>query len=225
MKQRGGPTTAGTLCAACVLLPAVAAFAAPLLPPRAFQTPESCTLEPFVDASAEQRERQLLHECGRDQLQMRVATPRVRPLDTGPSRIEVEVDQLVTVRADDLTASARLGWAGSSQEDRPRLQTERALIAADGLWRLDEQWALAMKMGRDLSAGLGTRATLSGMYRHEERHLVFMQLAAEDAGVTPAVGLRWWLARHTSFDLMARRAPNGSAIEPHFALQILGFCR
>jgi len=224
MKQRR-PTAWTILCAVSVLVPAAAAFAAPLLPSRAFQSPEPCTLEPFADSTAEQREQQVSRECGHDRLQMRVATPRVRPLDTGPSRVELEVDQLVTLRADDLTASARLGWAGSRQEDRPRLQTDRVLVAAGGLWRLDPQWALAMKVGCDLGAGLRTRATLSGLYRDEERNLLFMQVSAEEAGVVPAVGLRWWLAPHASIDLMARRTSDGGAIEPRFALQILGFGR
>jgi hypothetical protein len=229
MKQGGLTASAiGMLCTVGALLAgAGSAFAAPpLLPPRAFQTPEACMLEPFADASIEQHEQQLSRKsCGLDRLQMRVATPRVRPLDTGPSRVEVEVDQLVTLRAHDLTASARLGWAGSSQEDRPRLQTDRAVVAAGGLWRLDDQWAMAMKVGCDLGASLRTRATLLGLYRPEQRNLLFMQLAAEQAGLAPAIGMRWWLDRHASFDLMARRAPDGGAVEPRFALQILGFGR
>jgi len=194
------------------------------LPARAFQAPESCTLEPFVDANAEQRERQMSRDCGRDRLQMRLATPRVRPLDPGPGRLELEVDQLVTLRADDVTASARLGWAGSRQEDRPGMQTDRALIAAGGLWRLDRRWALAMKVGRDLGATVRSRATLSGLYRHAERDLLFMQLSAEDAGLAPTVGWRWWLAPRASFDFVARRMPS-SAVEPSLVLQVLGFGR
>ena len=155
--------------------------------------------------------------------------PKKASLDLGGAHavgVERETGSFALTTAASLQLKARPIAEPLRLIDQTELaETDRALIAAGGLWRLDPQWALAMKLGCDLVASLRTRATLSGLYRHEERNLLFMQLSAEEAGVVPAVGLRWWLAPHASIDLMARRTSDGGAIEPRFALQILGFGR
>jgi hypothetical protein len=152
---------------------------------------------------------------------MRMATPRVRATDTGPSRVEMEVDKQVTLSTDWMTASARLGWGGASPDAQPRLSTNRALLAANGLVRLDESLALDLSVGQDVAFGPRTRASATALYRPGSRHFVFMQVASQDEQLVPAVGMRWWLSpRRASLDVSARRSADGQTLEPRIGLQL-----
>lgn len=218
--------TAGLLCAALAwaLAIAVPCTAAPLLKDSAFARAPNCDLEPFADLDSGRGERLLERDCGPEHRDTRLDVPRVQLVATGVPRVDVE--QTVSTRWDSLIASARLGWSGASDEKQTRMSTQRALIAAGGLLKLDEDWALEMKVGRDAGPGLRTRATMAGLWRPVGEHLLFLQFAAEEGGVAQAVGLRYWLLPgRASFDLLARRSPDGQSIEPRFGFQLYNFGR
>lgn len=216
----------GTIALVCALLlvAGVAVAAPPLLPDSAFRTLPACApVDPFVDADAAARERRLDDTCGGEDppLSMHMATPRVRPTDTGPSRVEMAVDKQVTLSTDWMIASARLGWGGASPDAQPRLETHRALIAANGLVRLDESLALDLSVGQDVAFGPRSRASATALYRPGDRHFVFMQVASQDSQLVPAVGMRWWLAPgRASLDMSARRSADGQTLEPRIGLQL-----
>jgi hypothetical protein len=213
--------------APCLSLFATAAAAqAPLLDAQAFERPRTCAVEPLADPSGGQREEALQRDCGLDRLNLRVDTPRVRPQDTGPDQVVVEVDQVVTRQIHDFfVASARVGWSGATQEGFTRMETGQALVAASGRVRLHERWALDMNVGRDLG-GLRTRATVAGTWRPAEDHLLFAELAAEGGGIANTVGYRWWLVPERAVvDVTARRSADGLTLEPRLGLQVFGFAR
>jgi hypothetical protein len=215
------------LAAAVALAGAAAAEETPLLHGEAFAPPAACSVDPFADASLEQREQSLQRDCGRDRLNVKLDTPRVGAHDTGPNQVVVEVDQVLTRQVlDAFTASARLGWQGATQDGFSRLQTGRALLAANGRLRLHERWALDMNWGGELADGLRRRATMSGLWRPAEDHLLFAELAAEDGGVANVVGYRWWVVPGKAVvDLSARRTPDAAMVEPRIAFQVLGFAK
>jgi len=208
------------LCAAASAEPA-------LLDNDAFEAPPACPVEPFADPSVGEREHSLDRGCGRNRLDLRADTPRAQPTDTGPSRLVLEVDQLMTRQVlDAFTATARLGWSGATQEGFSRMQTGRALLAAGGRLRLHERWAVDMNLGRDVGPGLRSRATMAGMWRPGGDHLVFAEMAAEGAGVANVVGYRWWLVPDRAvIDMTARRHAGGETVEPRVGLQVFGFAR
>lgn len=210
-----------SLTAALALVAGVAMAAPPLLPDAAFAVPADCRLEPFAPPSAEQRERAWRH-CRAERLAVRLATPRVRPLDSGPSRVEVDVDHQVSRGIGPLTASARLGWSAWSAENFGGLRTARGLLAAGSRWRLDEGWALDLAVGHDTAPGL-TRASLAAVYR-PPGGLMFVQLAGGGAaGLAPAIGLRWRLAPRVGLDLGLMRA--GAELVPRVGLRLPVFGR
>jgi hypothetical protein len=204
------------LLCALVLVAGVALAAPPLLPADAFTTPRPCELHPFDDPSVEQREQSLSRPCGRDALKMRL-------FDTGPKRVGLEVDQLMTMHADDnLTASARLGWSGASDPSQPALG--RALIAAGGMLKLDDNWALDLSAGHDIGSDKRTRATASALFRPTGRNLMYVELAAEDVRVVaPGVGMRWRLTDNASLDVSARRSADRQQVQPRLGFQLSGF--
>jgi hypothetical protein len=198
-----------------------------LLDGDAFEAPTACQVEPFANPSLGEREHSLDRACGRNRLDLRVDTPRAQQTDTGPSRLVLEVDQVMTRQVlDAFAATARLGWSGATQEGFSRMVTGRALLAAGARLRLHEQWAVDMNLGRDIGPGLRSRATMAGMWRPADEHMVFAELAAEPGGVANAVGYRWWLVPDRAVvDVTARRSAGGDTVEPRLGLQVFGFAR
>lgn len=216
--------TAALVCALLLVAGVAVAAPPPLLPDGAFRSVPACApVDPFSDADAAARELRLERDCGGEDppLALRMATPRVRATDTGPSRVEFDVDKQMTLRTDFLTASARLGWGGASPDAQARLSTQRALIAANGLVRLDESLAFDLSVGQDVAFGPRSRASATALYRPGSRHFVFMQVASQDQQLVPAVGMRWWLApRRASLDVSARRSLDGQSVEPRIGFQL-----
>jgi hypothetical protein len=208
------------LCGAALAEPA-------LLDVAAFEPPAACAVDPFADASFDQRELLLERACGRNRLDFRVDTPRAQPTDTGPSQLVLEVDQVLSRQVlDAFTATARLGWSGATHDGFSRMETGRALLAAGGRLRLHERWAVDMNLGRDIGPGLRSRATMAGTWRPAGDHMVFAELAAEQGGVANVVGYRWWLLPDRAvIDVTARRNAGGDMVEPRLGLQVFGFAR
>ena len=215
------------LAAAIALAGAAAAEEAPLLPGEAFAPPPACAVEPFADTSLGQREQSMQRDCGRDSLNVKLDAPRARPGDTGPGHVVVEVDQVMTRELlQAFTASARFGLQGATQDGDARLDTGRALLAANGRLRLHERWALDLNWGGEVGAGLRRRATMTGLWRPSEVHLLFAELAAEDGAVANGVGYRWWMVPGKAVvDVSARRASDSRALQPRVSFQLLGFAR
>jgi hypothetical protein len=215
------------LAAGLALATVAAAEEAPLLRGEAFEAPVACTVDPFADPSLDQREASLQRHCGRDRLDVRLDTPRLRASDTGPDQVVVEVDQVLTRQIRDaFTASARLGWQAATDDGFSRLEHGRALLAAGGRLRLHDRWAVDMNWGGELAGDLRRRSTMTGLWRPARDHLLFAELAAEDNGVANVVGYRWWIVPGKAVvDVSARREPGGQSIEPRLGLQVLGFAR
>jgi len=209
-------------------LSAAAAGAQPqLLDASAFEARAACAVDPFADATLDQRELLLERGCGRNRLDLRVDTPRAQPTDNGPSQLVVEVDQVVSRQVvEAFTATARLGWSGATQDGFSRMETGRALLAAGGHMRLHERWAVDMSLGRDVGNGLRSRATMAALWRPADDHLLFAELAAEEGGVENVVGYRWWLVPERAvIDVTARLSAGGDMVEPRVGVQVFGFAR
>ncbi|MED5618446.1 hypothetical protein [Ideonella sp. BN130291] len=211
---RGAALVAALLCACH----AVAGAEKPLLPAAAFRPVPACApIDPFADASPERQERSL--GCDADiPLAMAVRTPRLRPTDTGPNAVELEVDRQVSLQGSYFTGVARFGMTAASDPADHRLQPRRNLVAASGTIRLTDDFAMDLGLGRDLLPAR-SRVTATAIYRPEGRHLMYLQVAEEAGLLAPAVGLRWWLIPGgASLDVSARRAADDS-IEPRVGLR------
>lgn len=225
-KRRLSLHLAATLVLAPVAHHAVARDIEPLLPPDAFRPVTACSsIDPFADRRPDEAHRRLDADCNPDApWRLVVRTPRVRPTDTGPSRVEVDVDRQVGVHTGFFTGVARLGVAAASDGVEPRLQPRRTLLAAHGTVRLGEQLSLDLGIGHDAFPAPRRRATATATYRIPGRHLLFLQVADEpDSEPVPSLGLRWWLIPgRTSLDLSARRTPDGEIVEPRIGLRWSG---
>jgi hypothetical protein len=199
-----------------------------LLPSSAFAALPPCGLDPFADASTDERALQFERPCGQDQLRLRVNSARP-VVEAGAVRYEFEVDQLLTQHlGDELTTTARLNWLGAGEEQSNGTQTSaRALFAAGAQYRLDPDWSLQLNVGREATpTDPRTRATMSGAWRPAGEHLLYMQWAAEPEGVANTVGMRWWLVpRRMAVDVTARVPPDGQAVEPRLGLSLLEWAR
>jgi hypothetical protein len=204
-----------------VLLAASHAIAGPdrpLLSAAAFKTVPTCApVDPFSDASPEHEERNW--GCDAEiPLTMAVRTPRLKPTDGGPSAVEVQVDRQLSLQSGFFTGAARLGMQASSDPNEYRLRPRRNLLAASGSFRLAQDLALDLDVGRDIPA-LRSRATSTAVYRPEGRHLMYVQVAEQDGTLGPAVGMRWWITPGgASLDVSARRLPDDS-VEPRVGLR------
>lgn len=210
---------AAALLAACA---AVAGPWQPLLPASAFRTVPACApIDPFATTDPE-RELNNARDCVADMpLNMAVRTPRLRPTDTGPRIVELQLDSQVSLLQTPLfTGVARLGVEAASDPTYRRLQPRRNLLAANGTLRLTSNLALDLGLGSDLVPTLRNRATATAIYRPEGRHLMYVQVAEEEGALGPAVGMRWQLTSNgsASVDLSARRLADDS-IEPRFGLR------
>lgn len=199
-------------------LTAAAQAATPVLPGSAFVAPSPCRVDPFSDASPDQREREFNQACGRDR-------PGVRFVKPDPRRLGMEADQLLTRPADPLRASVRLGWSGA-QEAAVRggpAMTGRADAAAGMRMRVTGDWALDVKLGRAAGTGPQKRHTVAALWRPGGENLLFTQWAEEEAGLAHSIGMRWWLLPgKVVFDLTARRPPAGGTVEPRIGLSWFG---
>jgi len=201
--------------------PAWAELRPPLLPAHAFRSVAACpTVDPFSDPQPDRQER--WHDCQTDlPLALAVRTPKVRPQDTGPGAVELDVDsQLGLLQRPGFSGVARLGLRATTDPLSGRLQPRRGLVAAKGTLRLSPDFALDLGLGRDVVQAPRSRASATAIYRPEGRHLLYLQVAADkDGTVSPAVGLRWWLMPGAaSLDLSARRAADDT-IEPRLGLR------
>jgi hypothetical protein len=205
---------------------AFAQTAGPTLPSSAFVVPQPCRVDPYGDASPEQREQELDRQCGLDRLQMRVDGPRVQPTAVAMNTPKFELDQLVSRNDGPLINSLRMGWAATLDDKVGKLETEHALVAAGSQLRLGDDWALDMNVGRDVGAKLPRRTTFTGLWRPAGESMMFAQLAPEASGLASTVGMRWWLVpKRLVLDVAAHRSADGQSIEPRVGLSVLQFGR
>lgn len=219
---RRAPAPAAALVALLAALVSPAAHAEPpLLPSQAFRAVPACDpIDPFAEPDPE-RGAAATRDCGRDRpLTMAVRTPRLRPTDTGPSAVELDLDKQFSVRHGPFTASARMDLRAASQPNELRLLPQRGVLAAAGTLRLGRDLALDLGLGRDLATTPRTRATATAVYRPEAGQVMYLRLAAEaDGALSPAVGLRWMLRPlNAALDLSARRSAD-DGIEPRVGLR------
>jgi hypothetical protein len=199
-----------------------------LLPQAAFVETPPCVVDPFATTGALERAQQLEQACGQDRLRVRVDTPQIRPRDPGPGRYEFQVEQTVTQRLDErLSATARVDWAGAGDEEIDRVMTGRAVVAAGALYRPDPSLDLQVDIGRDAGPSMRTRATVAGAWRPTaDDNVVFMEWAAEEAGVANTMGMRWWLVpRRMAVDVTAYVAPDRHRVEPRVGFSLLDWGR
>lgn len=222
----------GALMALCALAApgsawsaGLAARAAPverLLPPAAFREVTPCApIDPFADATADPRPRRT--ECGTEApWRLSVRTPRLRPVDPGPGRIELDLDRQVGLRRGAFTGLARLDVRADSPNGPQGLQARRTLLAAQGRLQLAERLSLSLGVGRDLLPEGRSRAVASATWQAPGRHVMVMQLAAEpERGLASSLGLRWWLAPgRLALDLGATREADAPSLAPRIALRM-----
>jgi hypothetical protein len=194
----------------------------PLLSAAAFRAVPACApIDPFATADPERQERNLAG-CDADiPLSMAVRTPRLRPTDTGPGAVELQVDSQVSLLQTSLfTGVARFGVQAATDPAERRLVPRRNLLAASGTLHLTPNFALDLGLGSDVLPTPRSRATATAIYRPEGRHLMYVQVAEEAGTLGPAVGLRWQLTTDgsASVDVSARRLADDS-IEPRFGLR------
>lgn len=193
---------------------AQAAVADPVLPARAFVDPPVCRVDPYADASLEQRERRL----GRSQCADRFA---LRPDTSQSRRPRLELEKNVAYRLDDLSFNFSLGWAGWRDTVRATSRTERATLAGGALVRLGPGWALDGSLGRDMRAGNRLRSTLTSLWKPPAGPTTFLQWSAEPSGLARLAGLRWWaVPNRFSFDLTVAAPPASAPLQPRLGLSI-----
>jgi hypothetical protein len=219
LRPARGAVLITALLAACH---AVAGADRPLLSAAAFRTVPACApIDPFATIDPDRQQRSL-GGCDADiPLSMAVRTPRLRPTDTGPSAVELQVDSQVSLLQTSLfTGVARFGMQAATDPADRRLVPRRNLLAASGTLRLTSNLALDLGLGSDVLPTLRNRATATAVYRPEGRHLMYVQVAEEAGTLGPAVGMRWQLTTDgsASVDLSARRLADDS-IEPRFGLR------
>lgn len=222
MAARAARALAAGIGAAALAASAQASGLAPLLTGGAFSSAPPCAVDPFADAGAEQRAEMLRTDCGQDRFMFDLRTPRANATDTGASRVELDVDQLMTRRFDGFLLSARFGYSAAGAASLEGLHTARMLLAAGGQWRIDDDLALDLQLGHDAGPAQRSRARLGGQWRPADSQLLFAQWAADTERQSQTVGWRWSMWRQRAWlEVSARR--EGELVEPRVGLRVTGF--
>lgn len=177
--------------------------------PAAVQAEPACTVDPFAAPAPADREAGLAvaQRCGGEHLNWFVEPPDPAAAARRTGVLRARID---SVRSEPLLpgllGSVRLGWAGLGGEPTTGLRTERTVLAAGGLLRLSEDWAVRMELGRDLTAD-SQRSTVGGSWRPVSTALVFAEWSETPGPAQPqrVVGARWWLLpKLLAVDVQAR---------------------
>lgn len=169
-----------------------------------------CRVDPFGEPSAAERGAMLSRGCGGERVDYKLESLRDRPTDPGPSRVAARLDAITSRPLGQVLGTLRLNWAGGGSEASDRLlRTERTAWSAGTWWKLDSDWALQMDVGREITGGPRTRATVAGIWRPVRSAVMFAEWAGTPEGPDgQRVGLRWWLVRNRlSLEAAARRPP------------------
>lgn len=172
----------------------------------------ACSAQPFADESAAAHELRLQRACGGEHARWNLATPRLRPADAGPGALKAEFSKVVTRALDDWRSTLQLDWAGTRTGSMSGLRTERAILGAATLLRLDD-WAFHAKLGRELAGLPTTRATLASLWQPTRSALVFAEWAGSHAGTLGhRLGARWRpVPGLLALDFAARQLPGNTA--------------
>lgn len=123
-----------------------------------------------------------------------------------------QFSKVVTRTLEDWRSTLQLDWAGARTGSMSGLRTERATLGASTLLRLDD-WALHVKLGRELAGTPSTRATFASLWQPTRSALVFAEWAGSHLGTQGhRLGARWWpVPGLMAFDFAARQLPGSSA--------------
>jgi len=171
-----------------------------------------CPTEPFSDVSAAQRAALLSGQCSSENSNWKLDTPRAKPADAGPSLVKAQFNTGVSRQFSSLQGMLKFNWAGLRNEwVGGGLRTEQAALAAGGLIRLGDMWAVQMNLGRELTGAARSRATMASIWQPTSRGLLFAEWAGSDTGTEARrVGGRWWLVPgKLVMDVGARYMPEG----------------
>jgi len=177
----------------------------------AHAAPPACRVEPFAEESVGDRESALNKGCGGEHLAYQLDTPKLRPMDTGPSQLNAQVDASVTEPlSSQLATTLRFVWAGQRSDEAGRLQAQRSMLGAGTVLKLNEDLALQASVGHDVIASRN-RATVAGIWQPTDRGLAFAEWSAvDDRTEAHRVGARLWvLPKRMSLDI-ATKLPRDS---------------
>jgi hypothetical protein len=81
--------------------------------------------------------------------------------------------------------------------------------------------AQPMRVADELAVEVQAERVASALVRPADPQLLVIQLTSDKSRITPALGIRWWLAqRRASFELMVRRSLDSQRVEPQIGVQV-----
>lgn len=167
----------------------------------------ACQADPFGSPPPAERDQNLARPCGGEHLRVHVEPPDPGAAARRTGVLRTRVDSVASQRvAPGLTGTVKMSWTSLAGEPHSGLRTERTLLAAGGLMRLSDEWALQMNAGRDLMTARNV-ATMGGAWRPVGLGLVFAEWIGNDGGAEAhRLGARWWvLPKKLSLEFDARR--------------------
>jgi hypothetical protein len=117
--------------------------------------------------------------------------------------------------------------ASTSAPEQPSFAVEadrRAQRRLGHTLHLAERWVLEAQLARQ--PGAPSRASMASVWWPASGESLYLQVAAEEAGLANAVGVRWWLASGRAvLDVGVRRGRDVPSVEPRVSLQLFEFAR
>jgi hypothetical protein len=179
---------------------------------------QPCAVEPFGEQPVDVQEAILRRGCGGEHTRWYVETPRAKESDPGPSMVRTQFDSVASEPLGaGLLGTVRMSWSGFGNEEEGGLRTERATVAAGGMWRFDDAFALQFSLGREMTGMPRSRATMAGVWSPIDSGVFFAEWAGSQQGTeNHRFGARWWLLpRHLAIDVSARQLPEGGGLVDH----------
>ncbi|HEX3140822.1 MAG TPA: hypothetical protein VHQ87_12255 [Rhizobacter sp.] len=156
---------------------------------------------------------QMAGSCGYDGSRWKIETPRVKPVDAGPSAVKAEFSSLNSMRFSSLVGSLKFDWAGLRDAyAEGGLRTARTALAFGGMLQLLDSVALQTNLGVEYTGVERTRATVASVWQPFKAGMLFAEWAGSEAGTEAhRIGGRLWLVpSRFAIDLAARHLPDGS---------------
>jgi len=170
-------------------------------------TVAACAADPFAPHAPAEVDASLARPCDGEQLRWNVEPqdPVAAARRTGVLRARVESVASESIWPGLITGTVKASYVALGGEPASGLRTERTVVAAGGMLRLNEAWSLHGDAGRELTSERNL-ATVGGAWRPVGAGLLFAEVIAGDRGAEAhRVGARWWLLpRRLSIDLDAR---------------------
>jgi hypothetical protein len=172
-----------------------------------------CPVAPFGDVAPALLAMQMDGRCQYDGARWKIETPRVKPVDAGPSLVRAEYSSLSSMRFSSLVGSLKLDWAGLRNADAEGgMRTARTALAFGGLVQLVDSLVLQTHLGLENTGVERTRATVASVWQPFRAGTLFAEWAGSEAGTEAhRIGGRLWVVpRHFAIDMAVRHLPDGA---------------